>query len=274
MNKRATIDDLVEVAKNSSSISFGGGGHVRKPMAAISALARSDMSPVDVNIFLGGPEVDILIAYEKVQRLHFSYMGLGPLGLLPHFRAAREGGRLDVIEASEYLIIAGLEAAARDVPFLPTRSGLGTDVLTRPNTPYAYTKCPFTGETLVAVPPLSIDVAILHVNVADSRGNFLIYGDPFIDDLLTRAAKQVWVTAERVVDHLAPMDGRAPSRFVSRVWTAGVVEVPGGAGFTGCYPDYPLDIDFAAEYQRQARDRVWLDAYTERAALSAKEGAA
>jgi glutaconate CoA-transferase subunit A len=274
MDKRATVDDLIEVVKNSSSISFGGGGHVRKPMAAVCALARSDMSPVDVNIFLGGPEVDILIAYEKVRRLHFSFMGLGPLGLLPHFRAAREGGQLDVIEASEYLIIAGLEASARGVPFMPTRSGLGTDILTRPNTPYRLTVCPFTGETLVAVPPLPIDVAILHVNVADSRGNFLIYGDPFVDDLLTRAAKQVWVTAERVVDRLAPMDGRAPSRFVSRVWTTGVVEIRGGAGFTGCYPDYQLDLDFTAEYQRQAKDRAWLDAYTERAALIAKAGAA
>src|SRR5262245_15169090 len=179
MDKRGDLSDLLADIATAEVISFGGGGHVRKPMTAASAIAGSQLAPKDYFVMLGGPELDVLIGAKKVRRLQFAFMGLGPLGLLPNFRAERESGNLDIIESSEYLIIAALEAAARGVPFLPTRSGLGTDILTRPNSPYKTFACPLTQQELVAVPAANIDVAVIHANVADRSGNALIFGDPF-----------------------------------------------------------------------------------------------
>jgi glutaconate CoA-transferase subunit A len=274
LNKVVPIDRLIDAVSSARCLSFGGGEHRRKPMAAVSALARSDVGPFDVDVFLGGPDVDLLIGYGKVRRLQFAFMGIGPLGLLPNFRKAREKDNdIEIVESSEYLILAGFEAAAHGVPFMPTKSGLGTDVLTRPNTPYRLMECPLTGETLVAVPASRIDVAVMHVNVADRRGNCLVFGDPFVDELLSRAAKQVWITAEKVVDQLPPMDDRPAHQFISRVWVTGVVEAPNGAGFTGTYPDSLCDLDAAAEYQAHATDPAWRDGFTDDAVCSF-EGAA
>jgi len=266
VDKVVGVDRLLDAVSSARCLSFGGGEHRRKPMAAVAAIARSDLGPFDLDVFLGGPDVDLLIGYGKVRRLKFAFMGIGPLGLLPNFRAARESGGLEVVESSEYLILAGYEAAAHSVPFMPTRSGLGTDVLTRPNTPYREIACPLTGEPLVAVPASKIDIAIVHVNVADRRGNCLVYGDPFVDELLSRAAGSVWVTAESVVDRLPPLDERPAHTFISRVWVAGVVEAPGGAGFTGTYPVSLVDLDAAADYQAHALDPRWRDGYTAAAA--------
>lgn len=266
MDKRAEFSDLLGDVARADLVSFGGGGHIRKPMAAACAIASSDIEPKDYTVLLGGPELDVLVATKKVRRLEFAFMGLGPLGLLPNFRAEREAGNLDVIEASEYLVIAGLEAAARGVPFMPTKSGLGTDVLTRPNCPYREFDCPLTGERLVAVPAASIDVAIVHVNVADSRGNALIFGDAFIDPLLVRAARRVWLTAERVVDRLPSMDERPAAMLLSRIWVHGVIEAPAGGGFTEVFPDHPWDRAAAADYQQHSSDPDWMAAFAARTA--------
>ena len=262
MNKIRTFDDLLEAVSGARSISFGGGGHVRKPMAAAAAIGLSDLGPRDVRVLLGGPEVDLLIGRGKVASLLFAFMGLGSLGLCPNLRRAREQGELSIYESSEYLVLAGLEAAARDVPYLPTRSGLGTDVLNRPNTPYRQISCVFTGEPLVAVPALDIDVAVIHVNEADKRGNCVIYGDIFGDYLLARAAaRRVWVTAERLVEELQPIDTRPQGTFISRLLVAGVISAPGGSDFTATYPERLGDMQAMAEYQQNACDDAWLLAY-------------
>jgi glutaconate CoA-transferase, subunit A len=258
MHKVTTLDALVERAGGAASVAFGGGGIVRKPLAAAAAIAASDLPPMSVCTLLGGPEVDLLIAAEKVADLTFAYVGLDSVGLAPNFRRAREQGQLPVTESSEYLFLAGLEASARDVPFLPTRSGLGTDVLTRPNSPYVTFSCPLSGQTLVAAPAIRPDLAVIHVNVADARGNCVVFGEIFGDALLARAAGSVWVTAESVVDTLPALDSRPAGAFIPRLLVDAVIEAPRGAGFTGMYPDYPVDLDAAEAYRDNAADRSWL----------------
>jgi glutaconate CoA-transferase subunit A len=272
MNKVTTLDALVERAGGAASIAFGGGGIVRKPLAAAAAIAASDLPPVKLYALLGGPEVDLMIAFDKVADLTFAYLGLDSVGLAPNFRRAREQGSLPVTESSEYLFLAGLEASARDVPFLPTRSGLGTDVLTRPNSPYVTFSCPVSAQTLVAAPAIRPEVAVIHVNVADMRGNCVVYGEVFADFLLARAAGSVWITAESVVDSLPPLDSRPAGTFIPRLLVDAVIEAPRGAGFTGIYPDYPVDYDAAEAYRDNAADRAWLSDFVARLASPASVG--
>lgn len=260
MNKQMSLAELVAAIKPGSSLAMGGGGVQRKPMAFARALGASNVDDLDLISFLGGPETDLLLGLGRVRRLSFAFVGFDAYGLAPNFRQVREAGTIEAVEYSEAITLTAFEAAAKRLPFLPTRFGLGTDILNTPTCPFKTFICPISGDTLLAVPALAPDVAVIHVNEADRAGNAIIHGDAYADPLLARAARRTYLTAERVVDRL-PADHSRRSTFLSRMWIAGVVEAPKGAGFTGQYPEYPLDLPALLTYQARATDPVWLADY-------------
>jgi glutaconate CoA-transferase subunit A len=157
------------------------------------------------------------------------------------------------------------------VPFLPTRAGLGSDLLTL-NPRLALVRSPFADATdLVAVPAMTLDAAICHLNLSDERGNAAFLGpDLYFDDLILRAAPaRRFISVERVVDtaHLAFEAGTELRLRIARMMVDGVVERPGGARFTSCVPDYDRDEALQKEYAASARTaeawvefrREWLD---------------
>ncbi len=253
-----TMEAFVASLDPGVRIAFGGGGIQRKPMAAAKALARSGLSDLDLVTFLGGPEIDLLIGLGRARRLAFAFVGFDAYGLAPCFRAAREAGKLPVIEYSEATMLAAFEAGAKNLPFLPTRFGLGTDIVTTPTSPFKTFACPFTGETLLGVSALRPDVAVVHVNLADKAGNAVIYSDAYADSLMVRASRRTVLTAEQVVDAL-PIDQTRRFTFISRLWVDAVIEAPHGAGMTAMFPDYRFDLPRVLEYQRKANDRAWLE---------------
>jgi glutaconate CoA-transferase subunit A len=255
--KRIDLDALVAMIGQDDVIAFGGGGLQRKPMAAAAAIGRSKLTGLDVVSFLGGPEVDLLIGLGKVKRLHFAFVGFDSFGLAPNFRNARQRGEIEVVEYSEGLMLTAFEAAAKRLPFLPTRFGLGTDLLTTATCPFRPFACPLTGEQLLAVPPLTPDIAIIHVNEADAMGNALIHSDAFADLLLAQAASRVVLTAERIVDGI-PSERRGRSTFISRLWVDHVIEAPAGGGFSAVFPDHRLDLPKLLDYQKNGTDQAWL----------------
>jgi acyl CoA:acetate/3-ketoacid CoA transferase alpha subunit len=159
-------------------------------------------------------------------------------------------------ELDEGMFYLALLAASQRVPFLPTRSGLGSDVpvlapdLRTVVSPYD------DGEELIAVPAQHLDAAIVHVNRADARGSGQILGpDPFFDELFLGAAERRFVTTERIVatDALAD-EGPVQTLCISRLLTNAVVETPHGAHFTACVPDYGRDETFQKAYVAAAAD--------------------
>lgn len=259
-DKAATIESIVADIEPGTTIAFGGGGLQRKPMLAASTIARSPLKNLDVISFLGGPEVDLLVGLDRIHRLHFAFVGFDGLGLAPNFRAARERGALEIVEYSEGLMLAALEAAAKRLPFLPSRFGLGTDVLNTRTTPFIEFDCPVSGERLIAVPSLAPDIAFIHVNEADRQGNALIHSDAFADLLLAQASRRVVLTAERVVDSL-PADHSGRSTFISRLWVDTVVEAPGGGGVSAVYPNYRFDLPRILNYQEQPASDASLESF-------------
>jgi glutaconate CoA-transferase subunit A len=148
----------------------------------------------------------------------------------------------------------GLLAAAHRLPFLPIRAGLGSDV-PRVNPDLRTVRSPYPdGEELIAMPPLRLDAALIHLNRADARGNGQYLGpDPYFDDLFCRAAARSFLSCEQIVP-TGELLASAPvqSLLVNRSMVDGVVEAPGGAHFTSCVPDYPRDEAFQAEYAKSA----------------------
>src|SRR5262249_20623677 len=158
-------------------------------------LLRSDITDLTVVTF-GGPDVGLLCAAGKVRHLVFGFVSLDSIPLEPHFRRAREEGGLTVTEYDEGMLQLGLYAAAQRLPFLPTRSGLGSAVPT--HGPALRTLVdPYGGEELIAMPALPLDAAFVHLNRADAAGNGQVLGpDPYFDDLYCAAAERVYVSCE------------------------------------------------------------------------------
>ena len=261
MSKVTTLAEAVRIVVPGSSVAFGGGGLQRKPMAAAKALSVAPVEDLTVVTMLGGPDVDLLVGAGKVRELQFAFVGFDAFGLAPNFRKAREAGSLRIVEYSEATIIAAFEAAAKNLPFLPTRFGLDTDITETPTAPFRRVVCPFTGEELLAVPALAPDVAFIHANIADRHGNAVIAGDGYADPILIQAAKRTFVTAERIVDELPDDVSLARGTFLSRLWIEGVIEAPGGGGMTAVYPDYRFDLPKVLEYQKWATKPEWLSAW-------------
>ncbi|MFQ5698941.1 MAG: CoA transferase subunit A [Myxococcota bacterium] len=268
MDKRTTEREVVAELRSGMTIGIGGWGSRRKPMSLVREMLRSDLKDLTI-VSYGGPDVGLLCATGKVRKLVYGFVSLDSIPLEPHFRAARQAGSLDVAELDEGMLQWGLYAAALRLPFLPTRAGLGSDVLTV-NPELRLVRSPYPdGEELVAMPALELDVALVHMNRADARGNGQYLGpDLYFDDLFCRAAKRSFVSCERIVETRELLSqGTLHTLAIQRMWVDGVIEAPGGAHFTECPPDYGRDEAFQREYAATARDpdawRVFRERYLE-----------
>ncbi len=263
-DKRTSVTDVVASLRPGMTVGIGGWGSRRKPMAVVRALCRSGLTDLTI-VAYGGPDVGLLCATGAAKRVVCGFVTLDSVPLDPHWRAARQAGRVELLELDEGLFYAGLPAAAWRVPFLPTRAGLGSDVLK--NAPdlrlvrSPYTEGPFfdpedAGAEFVAAPALRLDVAFVHANRADTAGNAQFLGpDRFFDELFLGAARTRVVTAERVVANGALGDeGPLGAVTVHRLLTDAVCETPNGAHFTACVPDYGRDEGFLKEYAGSAAD--------------------
>ena len=276
-DKRTTVDDIVGELRSGMTIGIGGWGSRRKPMAVVRAICRSDLTDLTV-VAYGGPDVGLLCATDKVRKVVCGFVTLDSIALDPHWRAACQHGRVEVMEVDEGMFFLGLQAASWRVPFLPTRAGLGSDVLTiNPDlelvrSPYGadspYLADPADADVeLVAMPALHLDAAIVHTNRADAAGNGQVLGpDPFFDPLFLGAAERRFMTTETIVENGTLADEGHPLSTVPihRMLIDGVAESPGGAHFTANPPDYGRDEKFQKEYAAAAADPAEWAAFASR----------
>jgi glutaconate CoA-transferase, subunit A len=253
-DKRMTEEEVVAELADGMTIGIGGWGSRRKPMSIVRAIARSPLRDLTL-VTYGGPDVGLLCAVGKVRRVVHAFVSLDSIPLEPHFRAARQGGRVEDEPWDEGMFLLGLQAAGWRVPFLPTRAGLGSDLF-RDNPRLRTVTSPYDdGEELVAAPALHLDAALVHLNRGDERGNGQFLGpDPYFDDLYLGAAARRFMSVERIVDTAdLAREGGIHTLRVSRMMVDGVVEAAGGAHFTSCVPDYERDEAVQREYAAAAR---------------------
>lgn len=262
MDKRITLGEAVSELRDGMTVGIGGWGSRRKPMALVREILRSPVTNLTL-VSYGGPDVGLLCAAGKVKKVVYGFVSLDSIPLEPHFRAARQAGTLEAAEMDEGMFQWGLYAAALRLPFLPTRAGLGSDVL-RINPQLKLVRSPYDdGEELVAMPALNLDVALVHMNRADAAGNGQYLGpDPYFDDLFCMAARRRFMSCEKIVrteDLLR--EGCLHSLKINRMMVDGVIEAPGGAHFTECPPDYGRDEPFQREYAATATSAEAWDAF-------------
>jgi len=142
---------------------------------------------------------DQMVAAGCAKKVIFSYMGNPGVGSLRILRAALESGRLEYEEYSHFGMISRLQAGAAGLPFMPMNQTAAAD-LEQANPAIRRVTDPYSGREVVVVPALNPDVAIIHVQRADARGNAHIWGIIGEQKEAAFAAKHVILTAEEIVD--------------------------------------------------------------------------
>jgi acyl CoA:acetate/3-ketoacid CoA transferase alpha subunit len=172
-------------------------GTVRCPMSLAREVVRQGRKDLRV-CGQGVLELDLWLAAGIIKKLDITYIGLEVYGTTACLRRAVESGQVETcVEWSNASISWRMKAAAMGIPFLPTRSMLGTDMLK-----YSAAKVvedPFTGIKVALLPALILDVALIHVHRADKYGNCQIEGISGFALEMSRACKRLIISAEEII---------------------------------------------------------------------------
>ena len=270
MAERTTLHEAVaELVNDGDSVALEGFTHLI-PTAAAHEIIRQKRR--DLTLIRMTPDLiyDQMIGMGTARKLIFSWGGNPGVGSLHRFRDAIENGwpqSLEIEEHSHAGMTNRYVAGASNLPFAVLRGYVGTD-LPKVTSTIAPITCPFTGEKLMAVPALEPDVAVIHAQQADRRGNVAIWGITGIQKETVLSAKRAIVTVEEVVEDFEPHHSQV---VLPSVAVDAIVEVPGGAHPSYAHGYYDRDNAFYEDWDPIGRDREKFGEWMEQHVLGVED---
>lgn len=261
-NKTLALKEAMERYVRNGDVVFVGGFGQCIPFAAAHEIIRQRKS--NLTLCRSGADIlfDMMIAAGCVGKVVFGYLGNPGIGLAHAFRRAVDAGALEIEDWTNFSMVLRLHAGALGVPFLPTATLVGGDL---PGAVGVRTVvCPYTGETLSAVPALNPDVALVHAQRADVEGNVQL--DGLTGDTLegALASDRIVVTVEEIVP--SAQLRRNPDRTVLPGFrVSAVCEVPWGAYPSYVEGHYGRDDAAYSDWDALSRDSGTLDRWIETA---------
>jgi glutaconate CoA-transferase subunit A len=264
MSRVVSIAEAIEAnVRDGDSVAMEGFTHLI-PHAAAHEVIRQGRKNLTLIRMTPDLIYDQLVGMGCAARMVFSWTGNPGVGSLHRVRDAVENGwpRPLVLEEHSHAAMANAyEAGAAGLPCAIFRGYIGAD-LPKVNPNIRSVTCPFTGETLSAVPAIRPDVAIIHAQQADCAGNVLIEGIVGVQKEAVLAAKRSIVTVEEVVEDFGE---RSPNACILPGWTVtAIAEVPGGAFPSYAFGYYKRDNAFYKAWDAIARERdsflAWMKA--------------
>ncbi len=262
--KFSTLQEAVQtLIHDGDSVALEGFTHLI-PSAAGHEIIRQKKR--DLTLIRMTPDLvyDMIIGMGGASRLVFSWGGNPGVGSIHRFRDAIERAwpqPLAIEEHSHADMAARYQAGASGLPFAVMRGYVGSD-LPRHNPNIRFIECPFTGERLACTPALNPDVAVIHAQKADRKGNVLITGIVGVQKEVVLAARRSIVTVEEIVDDIH--DHAQMNSVVLPGWVVSAVcHVPGGAHPSYAHGYYKRDNAFYKAWDAIARDRdtflAWME---------------
>lgn len=244
--KLSPLSEAILRVRDGDHIAIGGCLFSRSPLAALMEVLRQGRRGLTLSRNLMCYEGELFMAGGAVVKLMTSWFDIAlPWGLSRKLREEVEGGRIAYEEWSHLGLGLRYRAGAMGIPFLPTLTMIGSDLMRVTDT--RTMTCPFTGEQLCLVPALFPDVALIHVHRADRFGNCQIDGYPHMDADIARAATTVIVTAEEIIDE-AEIRARPDRTVIPGLVVDAVAEVPWGSFPHECYGLYEADFGHFEAY--------------------------
>jgi glutaconate CoA-transferase, subunit A len=282
-NKKMELKEAISLyVKTGCHISIGGFTINRNPMAAVYEIIRQKIDKLHIYAHSNGQGVDELVGAGCVHSIEIAYAGSGKFAsTCIRFKKAVQENLIRVEDYTNYQMTLRFLAGAMGLPFLPTKSSFGTDIINKwgfskkireasdrlPNDKIKIIDNPFgdwgNAEKLVLVPGINPDVTIIHVQKADLRGNCQIQGLSFADVEQAKAAEHLIITCEELYDNdtLKNDPDRTQIPFIH---ADAVVHAPYGAYPTACYNFYDYDSRFLKDYTEIAKDDSTYKAYLEK----------
>jgi len=265
--ERLRLDEAVaELVRDGDSVALEGFTHLI-PFAAGHEIVRQRKR--DLTLIRMTPDLvyDQLIGMGCARKLIFSWGGNPGVGSLHRLRDAVEHGwptRLELEEHSHAGMAARYAAGASNLPFAVLRGYVGTELMERSDT-LAPIACPFTGETLTAVPALRPDVGVVHAQRADREGNVQLWGIVGVQKEIVLASARSLVTVEEIVDELEPL----PGAVILPAWAVtAVAEAPRGAHPSYAHGYYDRDNGFYQRWDAISRERDSFQSWMEEHVLA------
>lgn len=199
MTKLMSLSEAIARFVHDGDVIYAAGFTHLIPFAAGHEVIRQGFK--DLTLARATPDLlyDQMVAAGCARKVIFSYMGNPGVGSLRVVRAAIEAGTLEWEEYSHFSMISRLQAGATGLPFMPMNPTAAGD-LERLNPLYRTVIDPYSGQSVVVVPALNPDVAIVHVQRADAEGNAQIWGIIGEQKEAAFASQTVILTAEEIVD--------------------------------------------------------------------------
>ena len=208
---------------------------------------------------------DQLVGAGCVGKIRAAWVGNVITGSSYNFRRAVEGVDLKIEDHSNLTVSMALKAGAMGVPFMPSLTGLGSDLFKTNNSLKKIT-CPFTGRTLTAVSAINPDVAIIHAQRSDEYGNAHLWGNLGVTRDACLASRHIIITAEEIVS--PDVIESDPNRVITPGFrVSAVVHAPWGAHPSPVPGYYNRDHDAFIEYREDSKTpqkfekwmRYWVD---------------
>lgn len=261
MTKLMSLSEAISrYVHNGDSVYLAGFTHLI-PFAAGHEIIRQGLK--DLTLARATPDLiyDQMVAAGCARKVIFSYLGNPGVGSLRAVRAAIEAGALEWEEYSHFGMISRLQAGATGLPFMPMNQTAATD-LERSNPLIRRVVDPYSGQEVVVVPPLHPDVAVVHVQRADSSGNAHLWGIVGEQKEAAFAAKHVILTAEEIVDESVIRSD--PNRtLIPEFIVDAICHVPYAAHPSYTQGYYDRDNDFYLEWDKISESNETLRAYLE-----------
>jgi glutaconate CoA-transferase subunit A len=245
-NKRIDLAGAGAFVGDGATVALGGNTLHRAPIAVVHELIRARKRGLNLVKTAGSYDLDILCGAGVASAITAGFVGYeNVFGMAQMYRRSVEQGQVRACEHTCYSLIAGLRAASQGLPFMPVNAFNLSDVPRAQG--YKKVIDPYTGAELYAIQAIRPDVAIIHVQEADAEGNARIYGSIFEDVLMATAARQVIVSAERIVDG-ALFEAQPELTTIAGFMVTHVVHAPGGAHPCSCHGLYDVDTAYLADF--------------------------
>lgn len=250
-SKVGSLPEALAAVTDGTHLALTGFAISRNAIAAVSELIRAGRRHLTVTQVTGGMETDLLVGAGCADRLIYSGGSVDRFGPL-HAVNRAIGNGLATEEYSTLSLTLRLHAGSLGLPFLPTRSLIGSQLLD-PLVASGGARMiddPFSGNPVLAVSALRPDVAVVHADVCDEQGNASISGPLWSIQQTALASAKVIVTAEQIVPlgTIDPSHVTVPGSVVSAV-----AHTPGGARPTAVYGSYDYDAALLREYSAASK---------------------
>ena len=269
MSKLIPLTEAISTHVHDGDMLYAAGFTHLIPFAAGHEIIRQRLKKLTLARATPDLIYDQLVAAGCARKVIFSYMGNPGVGSLRFVRAEVEAGRLEWEEYSHFGMISRLQAGATGLPFMPMQPTAAVD-LERVNPNYRTVTDPYSGASVVVVPPLNPDVAIIHVQRADETGNAHIWGIIGEQKEAAFAAERVIITAEEIVSEDVirsdPNRTLIPAFVVDAVCHTPYCSHP---SYTQGY--YDRDNDFYLEWDQISRSPESVKAYLDKWVYGVKD---